>query len=140
MTKPLGTAVILPVYCFFFLKQKTAYEIRPRDWSSDVCSSDLVSKSKHDTNGFETGHWSIGFTEIDTFDLGVTLCYQSGLVSYHNTILILLVAEYPFSANNIMLRGIRSFNERPHFVSLKLMKLFHHSQQPIWILHSFIKL
>src|ERR1043165_7942804 len=26
--------------CFFF-KQKTAYEIRPRDWSSDVCSSDL---------------------------------------------------------------------------------------------------
>src|ERR1043165_1176239 len=28
--------------CFFFFKQKTAYEIRPRDWSSDVCSSDLV--------------------------------------------------------------------------------------------------
>src|ERR1043165_9021747 len=27
---------------FFFSKQKTAYEIRPRDWSSDVCSSDLV--------------------------------------------------------------------------------------------------
>src|SRR5213596_4313674 len=26
---------------FFFLKQKTAYEIRPCDWSSDVCSSDL---------------------------------------------------------------------------------------------------
>src|ERR1043165_5405320 len=28
---------------FFFFKQKTAYEIRPRDWSSDVCSSDLMS-------------------------------------------------------------------------------------------------
>src|ERR1043165_701174 len=27
---------------FFFFKQKTAYEIRPRDWSSDVCSSDLL--------------------------------------------------------------------------------------------------
>src|SRR5213596_808401 len=26
---------------FFFVKQKTAYEIRPCDWSSDVCSSDL---------------------------------------------------------------------------------------------------
>eukprot|EP01044_Picomonas_judraskeda_P047447 COSAG03_NODE_26986_length_256_cov_0.509554_1_plen_35_part_10 len=25
---------------FFFFKQKTAYEIRIRDWSSDVCSSD----------------------------------------------------------------------------------------------------
>src|SRR5216117_4307286 len=27
---------------FFFFKQKTAYEIRKGDWSSDVCSSDLV--------------------------------------------------------------------------------------------------
>ena len=26
---------------FFFFKQKTAYAVRPRDWSSDVCSSDL---------------------------------------------------------------------------------------------------
>src|ERR1043165_5709835 len=29
------------MFIFFFFKQKTAYEIRPRDWSSDVCSSDL---------------------------------------------------------------------------------------------------
>ena len=28
-------------FCFFFFKQKTAYEIVSRDWSSDVCSSDL---------------------------------------------------------------------------------------------------
>ena len=27
---------------FFFFKQKTAYEIVSRDWSSDVCSSDLL--------------------------------------------------------------------------------------------------
>src|SRR3546814_3010000 len=27
--------------CFFFIKQKTAYEMRISDWSSDVCSSDL---------------------------------------------------------------------------------------------------
>src|SRR3546814_4474283 len=27
---------------FFFFKQKTAYEIRISDWSSDVCSSDLA--------------------------------------------------------------------------------------------------
>ena len=26
---------------FFFFKQKTAYEIKECDWSSDVCSSDL---------------------------------------------------------------------------------------------------
>src|SRR3546814_10885831 len=28
--------------CFFFFKQKTAYDMRISDWSSDVCSSDLV--------------------------------------------------------------------------------------------------
>src|SRR3546814_10246961 len=28
--------------CFFF-KQKTAYELRISDWSSDVCSSDLIA-------------------------------------------------------------------------------------------------
>src|SRR3546814_2328095 len=31
------------VLCFFFFKQKTAYEMRMSDWSSDVCSSDLGS-------------------------------------------------------------------------------------------------
>src|SRR3546814_7499576 len=28
-------------FLFFFFKQKTAYEMRISDWSSDVCSSDL---------------------------------------------------------------------------------------------------
>src|SRR3546814_17246518 len=31
--------------CFFFFKQKTAYEMRMSDWSSDVCSSDLRARS-----------------------------------------------------------------------------------------------
>src|SRR3546814_4326759 len=31
------------VVVFFFFKQKTAYEMRISDWSSDVCSSDLRS-------------------------------------------------------------------------------------------------
>src|SRR3546814_1935524 len=29
--------------CIFFFKQKTAYEMRISDWSSDVCSSDLLT-------------------------------------------------------------------------------------------------
>src|SRR3546814_5364358 len=29
------------MHAFFFFKQKTAYEMRISDWSSDVCSSDL---------------------------------------------------------------------------------------------------
>src|SRR3546814_6318591 len=31
-------------FSFFFFKQKTAYEMRISDWSSDVCSSDLLDK------------------------------------------------------------------------------------------------
>src|SRR3546814_8339904 len=35
--------IVYVVFCgdFFFFKQKTAYEMRISDWSSDVCSSDL---------------------------------------------------------------------------------------------------
>src|SRR3546814_10187645 len=36
---------IFPCF-FFFFKQKTAYEMRISDWSSDVCSSDLFALRK----------------------------------------------------------------------------------------------
>src|SRR3546814_6395979 len=32
-------------FFFFFFKQKTAYEMRISDWSSDVCSSDLRTRT-----------------------------------------------------------------------------------------------
>src|SRR3546814_5412109 len=35
-------------YVFFFFKQKTAYEMRISDWSSDVCSSDLARQRAGD--------------------------------------------------------------------------------------------
>src|SRR3546814_16753518 len=38
-----GSIALLCV--FFFFKQKTAYEMRISDWSSDVCSSDLAEES-----------------------------------------------------------------------------------------------
>src|SRR3546814_10291818 len=48
---------VLPFPCasvgfFFFFKQKTAYDMRISDWSSDVCSSDLtlLSASQYDQN------------------------------------------------------------------------------------------
>src|SRR3546814_3842288 len=45
------------LFCFvFFFKQKTAYEMRISDWSSDVCSSDLSIEQNtpvHDGHGFD---------------------------------------------------------------------------------------
>src|SRR3546814_16335745 len=42
-------------FFFFFFKQKTAYEMRISDWSSDVCSSDL--------RGFERGDRAVAADE-----------------------------------------------------------------------------
>src|SRR3546814_4634792 len=36
---------VIILWLFFFFKQKTAYEMRISDWSSDVCSSDLTPAS-----------------------------------------------------------------------------------------------
>src|SRR3546814_11091174 len=38
----------MSLVCFFFCKQKTAYEMRISDWSSDVCSSDLLAAEVKD--------------------------------------------------------------------------------------------
>src|SRR3546814_4479065 len=40
---------------FFFFKQKTAYEMRISDWSSDVCSSDLLGPRGINVNAVAPG-------------------------------------------------------------------------------------
>src|SRR3546814_2655861 len=45
--------LVLLVLIIFFFKQKTAYEMRISDWSSDVCSSDLyIAPGKPQQNGY----------------------------------------------------------------------------------------
>src|SRR3546814_8314260 len=39
--------MVCSVLRFCFFKQKTAYELRISDWSSDVCSSDLIPAIQH---------------------------------------------------------------------------------------------
>src|SRR3546814_4872446 len=50
---------------FFFFKQKTAYEMRISDWSSDVCSSDLTASGPDRSTdrkrlGLRSGHSQVG--------------------------------------------------------------------------------
>src|SRR3546814_19844573 len=43
---------------FFFFKQKTAYEMRISDWSSDVCSSDLAAAELPALHSTHPGLWA----------------------------------------------------------------------------------
>src|SRR3546814_6429587 len=69
-------------YCvciFFFFKQKTAYELRISDWSSDVCSSDLTVDDLQERVAFlcenvKTYHSDTGF-------VGGFVALNSGIVS-----------------------------------------------------------
>src|SRR3546814_3928205 len=46
------------VLCFFFFfKQKTAYEMRISDWSSDVCSSDLHQAERRAAFAARSAQW-----------------------------------------------------------------------------------
>src|SRR3546814_6281028 len=53
--------MVICVYFFFFFKQKTAYEMRISDWSSDVCSSDLRREARR--------HRQLGAERMDLIDI-----------------------------------------------------------------------
>src|SRR3546814_5863237 len=48
------SASVIVCWYFFFFKQKTAYEMRISDWSSDVCSSDLTQAASRRGAGSRT--------------------------------------------------------------------------------------
>src|SRR3546814_3258571 len=53
---------------FFFFKQKTAYEMRISDWSSDVCSSDLI-RNNRGLEPTDLGHCAIRYARLITSDM-----------------------------------------------------------------------
>src|SRR3546814_5878971 len=57
---------VLYIVCvFFFFKQKTAYEMRISDWSSDVCSSDLSEKYADASRHFAAHGIKVAGLELD---------------------------------------------------------------------------
>src|SRR3546814_4500823 len=72
---------------FFFFKQKTAYEMRISDWSSDVCSSDLCGLAPDHTGNMDTlarrevpaeclGIFAFGHIVNFVMNRGFQFCYQ----------------------------------------------------------------
>src|SRR3546814_3811003 len=68
------------VVVIFFFKQKTAYEMRISDWSSDVCSSDLVSQGRLVTLRQQRR----GRGAVDVEALHLTLRLPNGSEYQHN--------------------------------------------------------
>src|SRR3546814_15596310 len=63
---------MVSVTCFFF-KQKTAYEMRISDWSSDVCSSDLPLHVLHAAGGLDRDAAGVeGHALADQRERGIT--------------------------------------------------------------------
>src|SRR3546814_13654634 len=54
---------------FFFFKQKTAYEMRISDWSSDVCSSDLPAHERA-RNSLDFDRWTLQPVAHERYDDG----------------------------------------------------------------------
>src|SRR3546814_10720075 len=61
--------VVVGVGVFFFFKQKTAYEMRISDWSSDVCSSDLLTPKPPVGDGGES-------VVLDTLQIVAHITFQ----------------------------------------------------------------
>src|SRR3546814_5930853 len=79
-------------YFVFFFKQKTAYEMRISDWSSDVCSSDLSGGSAN--------------ASAD----GLMLCLVSSIISYRLFDSACLVSV-SFSASAASSRSMSAFTD-----------------------------
>src|SRR3546814_10091935 len=62
---------------FFFFKQKTAYEMRISDWSSDVCSSDLLLDIINDI--LDLAKIEVGKFELHDEDCDVAAVIPSAL-------------------------------------------------------------
>src|SRR3546814_4962784 len=80
-------------FVFFFFKQKTAYEMRISDWSSDVCSSDLLLRIRDAARGLS-----------DTVRVAVALnlLTEEGLPHFHRLIATYLGNSGPWRDWNNM--------------------------------------
>src|SRR3546814_8572833 len=96
--------------CFFFFKQKTAYEMRISDWSSDVCSSDLLATIGERLTGITSQ-----LTEID--DVGAERRLLDELMTLSSEIEDVAAATtYRFSAARayyaLVLRRVEELREQ----------------------------
>src|SRR3546814_1988026 len=99
--------VILFIFIlFFFFKQKTAYEMRISDWSSDVCSSDLKSLRSPVIGQDQFAGRLVAARPVGNFAVPVVL--------------------FPWGAHAIIVHGARGEGEAVNLDSFVKVGEFHH--------------
>ena len=105
---------IFKVLCFFFFKQKTAYEILTCDWSSDVCSSDLIpTKNYNAEDDVQMARW----LDSNMDQLRKELPKLYSLIGIHSDRLKalpnLLYISGPYGHNQTLARQVGPFKACP---------------------------
>src|SRR3546814_5639074 len=124
---------------FFFFKQKTAYEMRISDWSSDVCSSDLLVVKNTGEQAFDSlkldlvmfdrggvvakrlavqaGTLPVGKTSLKVFDVEGNACQDIGSILLNDGLECAPAPEAPGGCLDriaVSARGERSFMKGSH--------------------------
>ena len=106
------------LFCVFFFKQKTAYEIGTGDWSSDVCSSDLTCDSKTIIDlVFTNSNSSVNQLEVLASDISDHFAVRFNV----NTNVVKSPGYYKTQ------RDFRKFDENEFFEHAKAIN-FHHTE------------
>src|SRR3546814_4415775 len=97
--------------CVFFFKQKTAYELRISDWSSDVCSSDLEAQTILSYLRLRVGQqYDRAVLDQALKDLAATELFKDFQITDNNGALTIQVAENPV-INRVILEGNKRLKE-----------------------------
>ena len=104
-------AKILIFLLFFFFKQKTAYEIKECDWSSDVCSSDLKLQKR-----FKPSFLFIHRRDLCILTLGIACGLRRGEIH------MIKIQDVDFNSKTILIHG--KGNQR--FIVKERMAFFSH--------------
>src|SRR3546814_2278263 len=92
----------------FFCKQKTAYEMRISDWSSDVCSSDL---SLRDRVAYVAKDLDVNAITYEAFadpKWKGKVCIRSGQHPYNTALIAAMIAHNGAEATEAWLRNVKS--------------------------------
>src|SRR6266566_5122194 len=90
----------------------------------------VISISKKNANSFKSSDGGIGLTVVHTFDLCISLGYETCLVAYNLTVFILLVPKHPFGSDDVVL-VLGLLHECPQLVPVEVVDLFMHCVHPI---------